>query len=38
MIVKVSETIKKLPGAQGLFGGPEVSYDAREVMEKHPLA
>lgn len=37
MIVKVSETIKKIvPELKVLFGGPEVSYDAREVMEKHP--
>lgn len=37
IIVKVSETIKKIdPELKLLFGGPEVSYDARKVMERYP--
>lgn len=38
MVLKLAGSIKKvLPGVKIVLGGPEVSYDAQKLMEKHPF-
>lgn len=37
LVLRLAQALKKMdPGVQILLGGPEVSYDSRQLLEKHP--